>query len=48
MFVIEKDGGEEVDQEWKELIVEAKKLGITLEEIREFFTRASTKSAAQR
>jgi len=33
---------EEMDQEWMDLILEAKKIGITLEEIRTFLVLTST------
>lgn len=41
-------GTEEMDYEWKELIVEAKKLGISKEEIRDFLLLAAKKTTAQR
>ncbi|MFD2370797.1 anti-repressor SinI family protein [Brevibacillus sp. GCM10020057] len=37
---------EEMDHEWLELILEAKKIGISLEDIREFLVAASSGARA--
>ncbi|WP_083496912.1 anti-repressor SinI family protein [Brevibacillus choshinensis] len=41
-------GTEEIDYEWKELIVEAKNLGISKEDIRNFLLLAAKDATAQR
>lgn len=41
-------GTKELDYEWKELIVEAKNLGISQEEIRDFLLLAAKRTTGQR
>lgn len=46
MVIETKDGLEGLDTEWLELILEARKLGLEKEEIREFLENHSSKQAS--
>jgi DNA-binding transcriptional MerR regulator len=44
MELLGGDGMEELDREWLNLILEAKKLGMTVEEVREFLAQVENSS----